>query len=107
MPFFKRKINFDPDRLLSVSGHLPSIPFAGAEVLQLSKRPIARPIIPFKIRRELGEKITYDSELDELASKMKHGKIPLPKLRFPAEKLKQLREGGYTVELRDYIIEKV
>ncbi|GFW25802.1 uncharacterized protein TNCV_1310621 [Trichonephila clavipes] len=75
-------------------------------ILPFSKRPIARPIIPFKICRELGEKITYDSELDELASKMKHGKIPLPLLRFPAAKLMEMRETGYSVELKDYIMEK-
>ncbi|GFY64158.1 uncharacterized protein TNIN_73801, partial [Trichonephila inaurata madagascariensis] len=75
-------------------------------ILPFSKRPIARPIIPFKIRRELGEKITYDSELDELASKMKHGKIPLPLIRFPAAKLREMRETGYSVELKDYIMER-
>ncbi|CAL1266028.1 unnamed protein product [Larinioides sclopetarius] len=74
--------------------------------LPYAKRPIARPITPLKFRRELGQKAAFESKVDEMASLMNHGRIPLPQMRFPAEKLKQMRAGGYTVELKDYIMEK-
>ncbi|XP_055945867.1 uncharacterized protein LOC129976338 [Argiope bruennichi] len=41
-----------------------------------------------------------------MASKLNYGRIPLPEIRLPAEKLKQMRAKGYTVEVKDLIMEK-
>ncbi|GIY77930.1 uncharacterized protein CDAR_572841 [Caerostris darwini] len=75
-------------------------------VLPFIKRPVPRPIMPFKIHRQLGERVTFATKWDKLASQMVHGKIPLPEMRFPKDKLDRMKTEGYTVEMKDCMMEK-
>ncbi|XP_015915004.3 uncharacterized protein [Parasteatoda tepidariorum] len=62
-------------------------------------------VIPISVKKKLKERTDLQSEIQQIINQMHQGRIPLPIMKFPKDKVKEMRRSC-TVELKDYIMNR-